>query len=296
MADFKTTGKIKIALFTLVAWVVLGAAASAQQPNYSPTEELFYRINFGSAEDIKILLSQGASPNAVSSTGAYALTMAIGRDDEEAERIVKILLDAGADPNIHDKSNPYPIVTAVANGRTEMVADLLARGANYHVTSPDGLSLVEMARSIRNQDIEKLLQAQLDKEAAVAAGLRTPEHFKELIHQYVFDTCSYQYWNFVYSSRQNPDKDQDTKGRIAVVKRDLSTQIEQIQKYYPTTPTADLQHVSEDISQKIANNLEGMVSNENRAAHGVGTEADANARCQQIAGTVQVDFAPSVTR
>jgi hypothetical protein len=283
-------------MILLAVALLLAHAAFAQQGRYSLNEELFYRINFGRADDVKLLLGRGANPNAISSTGEYALTVAIGRDDDEAVLIVRALLDKGADPNIYDKMNPYPIVSAVVNNKAQIVADLLAKGADFHVRSQNGRTLIEIAQANNNEDIRKMLQDQIDKEAAATAALRTPEKFKEAIHRYVYGSCNYQYWNFVLDSRQDPDKDQDTKTRIARARLDLSMLIEQIQKYYPNTPSADLQRISTDAAQQIYGTLNDMVSNQNRIKQGVGTDADANTRCHKISDAVQIDFPPSAIK
>lgn len=266
---------------------------AAQQSGYSLNEELFYRINFGRAADVKILLDKGADPNAVSNIGEYALLVAISRDDAETAPIVKALLDKGANPNVRDKSGLYPIVNAAQNNRTGIVADLLAKGADFHVKSPDGRTLTDIATANHNMEMAKLIQAQIDKEAANAASLRSPDRFKQMIKTYYFDSCLYQYWSFFLGSRQSPDQDQDTKAKVEHVKTDITDIAGQIQKYYPFTPAADLQRISSDAAQKIYEILDAMVSNSNRRNQGVGREEDANVRCRKILDSSNIEFAPS---
>lgn len=272
-----------------------GSPVMAQQPVYSLNDDLFYRINFGRVEDVKLLLDKGVNPNAVSNTGEYALTVAIGRNDSEATLIAKLLLDRGANPNVHDKTNPYPIITAATNNQTDIVAYLLDKGADYHVKSATGKSLIDIATKNNNTTIIKLVQDRLEKDAQTAASLRSPERYKQLVHQYVYDSCIYQYWDFVIGSRQEPDKEEQMNVWVEQSKTDISELIEQIRLYFPTTPTADLQGISEQATQKIFNALDSMISNRNRAAHGVGKQEDASERCHKISDSIEIAFPGSST-
>jgi len=263
---------------------------------YSPDEELIYRINFGSSEDVRLLLEKGANPNAITNTGDPALSIAVYRDDAEANGIVKVLLEKGANPNTIDKSRYYPIVLAVKNQRAEMVAALFAKGADFSVKSPDGKNLIDIAKAGGNLEIIKMVQTEVDKEAARAAALRTPERFRENMKLYSFDSCLYQYWNYVLASRQTPDKEADINTKIASVKTDIEKLVEQIQKYYPATPTKDLKEISDGSAQSIYDTLDSMVSNRNRLDHNVGTDDDAQQRCHKVSDGIAVDFAPSVLK
>ncbi|MEI7669831.1 MAG: ankyrin repeat domain-containing protein [Pseudomonadota bacterium] len=288
--------KFKICIFSIILLITFSSFAKvyAAKQEYSLDEELLYRINFGRTEDVKVLLDSGANPNALSKTGEYALTVAIGRDDSEAVSIVKTLLDKGANPNVYDKSNSYPIVSAVLNNKTEMVSYLLAKNADFHVKSINGRSLLDIAKANDNKEIIKMIQEAFDKEAAFAASLHTPERFKSIITKYVFDSCAYQYWNFVKGSRQMEDKSSEIDDQIQHVRLDIANMIEQIQKYYPTTPSGDLQRIANDASQKIFDILDAMISNNNRRQNGVGTDADLNKRCQKIVDSINIEFPPSV--
>jgi len=268
-------------------------AIAPQSAAYSLDDELIYRINFGSTDDLKLLLGRGANPNAHSTQGDPALTVAIGRNDKEAIAMVKLLLDKGANPNISDKSGMYPIIQAAQNAQGEMVTDLIAKGADVHAVSVTGASLIDIARKT---GVAKPIQDVLDKEEAYARSLRTPERFREIIRLYAFHSCSYQYWNYYLSSRQDTAQDAETQKKITGSKTTLAKLLEQIQKYYPSTRTEDLQHISDDSAQKVYDALDAMVSNRNRAEHNIGREDDAKKRCQTIADGVEINFIPSNVR
>ena len=274
--------------------ICISSSAIALKQEYSLDEELMYRINFGSANDVRILLDKGANPNAIGKTGEYALSVAIGRDDSEAGEIVKVLLDHGAKPNVLDKSNSYPIINAAVNNKNDIVGLLLAKGADFHAKSVNGKSLLDIAKANNNAEMVKMFQKMFDDEAAFIASLHTPERFAAFINTYIYNSCQYQYWSFVKGSLQMPNKEVDLEERIKRITSDLSSTIEQIQKYYPTTPTADLQRIANGASQKVFDQLDAMISNENRSRQSVGTATDADKRCAKISGDVKIEFPPSV--
>lgn len=283
-----------ISLLASFLFLVTAFSVHAAKQVYTLDEELMYRINFGTAEDIQILLEKGASPNAITPTGEYAITVAIGRDDSEAAPIIKLLLDKGANPNVLDKSGTPPVISAAVNNKTIIVDYLIAKGADFHAKSVNGRTLLDIAKANNNPDMVKIVQTALDNEAAFIASLHTPEKFMSIIHHYAFDSCAYQYWNFVQGSRQMPEKESAVDDKIKFVKTDISGLIEQIQKYYPTTATGDLQKIANSSAQSIFELLDGMISNNNRARNGVGTEDDANKRCQKISDEIKIEFPPSV--
>src|SRR6185369_17502889 len=168
-------------------FLLISPAAFAQQAGYTLDQELLYRINFGRADDVKILLDKGANPNAVSDVGEYALSIAIGREDSESAPIVRALLDKGANPNMYDKSNVYPIVNAVMSNKPLIVSNLMEKGADFHVKSPNGRTLIEIAKANNFKEMEKLLQDQIDKEAALNASLHSTDRFHQLINNYYLD-------------------------------------------------------------------------------------------------------------
>lgn len=283
--------KFKISCLIPVLFLLLAPLPACAQQTHSLNDELLYRLNFGTPDEVKLLLDKGANPNAVSTTGDYAIAVAIDRDDGDAAQFIQLLLSKGANPNMRDKSGLYPIVAAIMNNRPAAAFALIAGGADYHVKSPNGRSLVEIATQNHAPELAKTIQDKLDEEARHEADMRTPERFKMIVHQYVFDSCTYQYWSYVLSSRQEPDKEAQINKQITDAKTDLINLAEQMQKYYPNTPQADLKNVADDAAQKIFNALDALWSNGNRRNQGVGTADDANARCQKISTAINVDFA-----
>jgi hypothetical protein len=279
--------------YVLALFILLFALPLQAQKSYTLDEDLIYRINFGSDDDIRVLLEKGANPNAKTPEGVPAIFIAISRNDAEALLMAKSLLAKGANPNAVDNNGNYPIVMAIRNNQADTVNALMAAGANPHIKTTNGVPLLTLANETHNSKIITPIKEIFDKEEAYATSLRTPERFKEIIRLYGFHSCSYQYWNYVLSSRQAPEKSTETQAKIDTSKTTLAQLLEQIQHYYPTTKAEDLQAISNESAQTAYDQLDVMISNRNRAEHGVGKEEDVKQRCQVIADGIKVNFVPA---
>lgn len=79
-------------------------------------------ISNGWVDALRVLLRQGADPNAADSVGSTLLIVAISHVDD-AQRVVmaRTLLEANADVTLKDKLNRVPLHVAAAQGSTEVV-------------------------------------------------------------------------------------------------------------------------------------------------------------------------------
>jgi ankyrin repeat protein len=75
------------------------------------------------SEVAKLLLDEGADPNATTAFGATALHAAV---ENESKRTLEILMAEGADVNAKDKQDRTPLDVAVGEGLDEL-AELLRR-------------------------------------------------------------------------------------------------------------------------------------------------------------------------
>ncbi|MBS1793010.1 MAG: ankyrin repeat domain-containing protein [Acidobacteria bacterium] len=102
----------------------------------SCTSPLMQAVGNNNQEFIKLLLANKARPDLACRSGKNAFRTALKMyysDLNAAEResllgLVKLLLDGGADPNFTDRFGTTNLMAAVENGRSEIVALLLARG------------------------------------------------------------------------------------------------------------------------------------------------------------------------
>ena len=108
---------------------------------------------YGEAEDVRLLLAQGANPNAQNDGGGTALMYAI----EDVEKI-RLLLDRGADVNARSGEGRTALLIAVGRaGSHAVVKLLLERGASASVRLPDGRGALQLAVAARDASLLSLL-------------------------------------------------------------------------------------------------------------------------------------------
>lgn len=280
--------------FTAALPVPQAHAQAQDQSGYTLDDNLLYRINFGSAEDVRVLLEKGANPNARNKQGETALEVAFQRNDGESSGMSLALVDKGASIDVPDSTGNPPIFGAIKYRQFKVVKLLMDKGVDLHLKSAEGVPLFDYAKVYGDPDTLKLLQDMLDKEKANADRLRDPNRFKEIVKIYTNDSCLYQYWSFFLSSRQAPEKAVDTQKKIDEIKHNIYQLISQIQLYYAAASTNALRNVSSQAVQKMYNELNAMISNSNRADNGVGSEEDANKRCDKIINSLNIEFVPAV--
>jgi Ankyrin repeats (3 copies) len=287
-----------ILLFTAPAFTVYAQTAGggiiSPGKGYSLDDDLIYRLNFGSAADVQLLLDKGANPNAKTPQGESALDVALERNDAETFGMAKALIDKGADTNDIDKSGNPPIVNAIRYKEPDIVKMLIEKGVDVHIKTPEGIPLIEYAKRYGDTDTAKSIQAIFDKEKAYQDSLRTPERFKQFVQKYATDSCLYQYWAFFESSRQEPGRDDEVKAKVEELKSSLGTIVVEVQKYYSDASTQAMLKVASRGVDGVYKDLNGMISNYNRSEHGVGKDSDAADRCQRIIGDLKFDLAPTM--
>lgn len=112
-----------------------GADPNAQLPVKDLGNTLLIRNLYnGKRATAKLLLEHGAKPDGtIQSPSRSALTIALGREYRE---LIQPLLDAGADANRQSGGN-FPLLEAVEESDTESVSKLLAAGADPNQASSD---------------------------------------------------------------------------------------------------------------------------------------------------------------
>jgi hypothetical protein len=275
-----------LALFLLAAFSPLAEAAKVSR---ALEDELFYRINFGSAEDIQVLLDKGVSPNVRTRQNDPAVFIAIDRGDAEAVKMLKILLDRGANPNIPDSAKKSAVVAAAQKGQSEMVEMLIAHGASPYSRSLTDESLLQIAQKQCRPETVALIKTIMDKEIAYASSLRTLERFKKILEIYSYDSCGFEYWSYFITSGADEARIPEARKKIAGIKESLDLLVQQLQLYYANMiKPEDLQRLSESSVNSIYGIMSGMISNRNRADHGFGKDLDMETRCTAIAKELQV--------
>lgn len=104
---------------------------------------------FGRPEVLKLLLNEGADPNAPSRNAMKVTPLhsaAANREPALSLHMVETLLRAGADPNVQQHGGWTPLQQAAAHGHAGMVELLLSHGADPAMKSDDGSTASDKAR------------------------------------------------------------------------------------------------------------------------------------------------------
>jgi ankyrin repeat protein len=104
----------------------------------------------------KLLLDRGATVDAADGEGVTPLVLAAYRGHTD---VVKLLLERGAFVNAQEKRNGLSSLShAVGRGDRELVAVLLAHGADPALKSADGRTALDRAEANGATDIVALLK------------------------------------------------------------------------------------------------------------------------------------------
>jgi ankyrin repeat protein len=252
-------------------------ASSALNP------ELIYRTAFGRVDDVRILLEQGADPNARNDARLPVLMIATIRKDEEAPKIAAELLKKGANVNIIGPNGTPPVLEAVRGGRADVLQVLIDNKAVLGtVTDSSGHDLLALAERRGDLEIVDILNAAQEKEKDLIESLKSEDNFIRLIQEYSFLSCANEYLNYYISTEPkgidivqfnnvvtaNSDEVNDTARKIRLIFKMGNKELGQIQY---------------DARSQIITQLKYYETNENREINGVGKDEDLNKRCWAIA-------------
>lgn len=127
---------------------------SNQMPGWTP---LFYSIDWGRVESVRLLIKAGANVNARSSYGDPVLHYAAGLQQPNAE-IIEALIMAGAHVNAMDRFSSTPLLKAFNSGDIGVVEMLLKYGAEPNVQDVNfGMTALHYAMYYGDRKLVELL-------------------------------------------------------------------------------------------------------------------------------------------
>lgn len=114
--------------------------------------------HFGKEDIIRILLRNGANPNAPSQNGymVYPIHAALSN---QHDMIAKMLIEAGAEVNVLQQSRISPLHLAAQQGNIEMIIILLENGADISVRTDFGSTASDLAQEKGFHEIASILKA-----------------------------------------------------------------------------------------------------------------------------------------
>ena len=250
----------------------------------SLTPDLIYRVAFGRADDVAILLKQNADPNARNDARIPVLIIAVVRKDDEAPNIVKYLLAAGANVNVLGPQNNVPVLEAVKSGRPDVLQLLIDSGAVLAgVFDGQGQDLLTVAETRGDYQIISSLNAGLANEKDKINAMKSPASFVKMVQHYAYLNCANEYLNYFLSTQSE---------KVDPVKFDkiISNNNDEIEaggkriKYIFKMGDKELGKIKYQARQGIVNDLHSLGGERNSEFNGVGTDADLDRRCTAVAG------------
>ena len=170
----------------IVDYLVRVRACSPKTQMKNGTSPLFDAAKSGTAQQVRMLLTFGADPNAATTAGLTPLHQAAARGNLD---MAKELVQAGAEVNAMAKNGRTPIFYAAARGKASTVSFLLDKKAEINLADEDGMTPLILAAGSGNAALVKHLvlnkranfaATAKDGTTALIAGAKTPEIVKFL--------------------------------------------------------------------------------------------------------------------
>ncbi len=246
----------------------------------SKSDELAYRVRFSSPNDVQILLDKGADPNQVNEVGLPMVSVAASRKDNDAVPVLRTLIEAGADVNAGGRNNQYPIIIAARENNLMMVRYLL-HNTDVDVTVRDlnGLLPVEIADYYGSEKVLGLINHITEKRLEEERKRTGPERRDRLITDLAHYFCEYQYKYYYHKSGQSRLSKAEIEKILDDLQKDGQAQMEELYKTFSFPYERGLEMKS-SIGGPLAEELDAMISNRQRAKSGVGTDEDMKKRCK----------------
>ena len=148
----------------IITYLIRVRACSPKTQMKNGTSPLFDAAKSGTAEQVKLLLTFGADPNAATNAGLTPLHQAAARGNLD---MVKELVQAGAEVNAIAKNGRTPLFYAAERGKASTVSFLLDKKAEVNLADENGLTPLHCAAASGNAALVKYMV--VNKKANFAA-------------------------------------------------------------------------------------------------------------------------------
>lgn len=273
-------------ILTLLLFLGLALPAAADE---AQDKDLIYRAAFGSTEDIKILLSQGASPFAKNLLGKEVIDIVLERADADQATIVKLLVEAGLDPYAIRANQESVLTDAITRATPETAVYLLNLNPLPSTTANGrGQTIYQLAKARNEPQILAVIEATVAQEQSALQSLTSDERMRELLKELTLSSCSKEYWQYYFSRghEQNPDIN-----RFDAYMKDFGTKIssskQNLVKYFKFKDKA-LTKIETSARKAIVAELDALGTPEFRVRSGLGQEADLQKRCGKISNDLML--------
>ncbi|MCH8497871.1 MAG: ankyrin repeat domain-containing protein [Marinobacter sp.] len=136
-----------------VVWFLLGEGADVELANADGRTPLMAAAAAGHRRVVQMLLAAGAQVNARNSAEETAVTLAARRGSLST---LKVLITGGGDVNVVQHGESL-LMHVVRGGDLLTAESLVSAGADPGFQTTDGLTAIDIARAMRNRELEILL-------------------------------------------------------------------------------------------------------------------------------------------
>jgi hypothetical protein len=245
-------------------------------------KELLYKVRFGQAADVELLLKKGANPNQLNEVQMPLVSVAASRRDGQAIPILKALRQAKADIDQGGLSRQYPILIAARVGDKALIEYLLYEAyADTEVRDANGQQAREIATHYGHREIADMLDYIAQERDATRQAMQSPERRTQLIRDLVFHYCANNYQHYYFKSKQDPISAAKQEETLSFHKGKVTTALNDLKQVFGMNG-ATLLGMGQATGEPLVKELNALVSNRNRRKHGFGTPEDLHARCGRI--------------
>lgn len=282
-------------------------------PDPKLDKDMMYQSLFGKSEDVAALIEKGGRVQATNDKGESALSVAAKRSNREGLEVLKVLLAGGADVDQRDKNGETPLFHAARAGNIVAVKLLLEAGTHYYWTNKDGDIARTYAFRGGYKDIVGLMdgfvltsnaktRAAAEEARRAAEAKRTAQDVSALsppapvdrakqlalAEEVGLSACRYEYWFYVTQSGLETKLSPEQIAKRVDENRGAGTMLSTALIRELQFPAPSVEQLQQAATQSIFDELQRMESNINRNAKGVGTDADATARCTDIVDKILI--------